>query len=297
MSSIKHSLAMAAMPLAQAIVRRAPPSRLRESVWRWGMWRSKSFVTRVNGIAIAGNTLDLIQGYLYWFGVWEPNLTQFIRRRMDETPDRTFVDVGANIGYFSTFVAKRYPNAFVVSIEAFPPTVEKLRSNIDRNALKNARIIAAAASDASGDIKLFYAGNLNEGATTSVQGKFTSTPVTVPSKPLAELLSDEEINSTRIIKIDVEGAESNVIAGLASKLSQFPNDVEIVVEVSVGSTGNSKSIFDTFLARGFNAYELENKYDALSYLYPQTIKRPFRITTLPAKQTDIVFSRINAAVL
>ncbi len=283
--------------MAQAIVRRAPPSRLRESVWRWGMWRSKNFVTKANGITISGNTLDLIQGYLYWFGVWEPNLTQFIKRRMDETPDRTFVDVGANIGYFSTLVAKRYPNASVVSIEAFPPTVNKLRANIDRNALKNVRIIAAAASDASGEMELFYAGNLNEGATTSVQGKYASAPVTVPSKPLADLLSEEEIASARIIKIDVEGAEWSVVAGLAPKLSEFPNDVEVAVEVSGGNAGNSKSIFDIFLAHGLNAYELENKYDQLSYLYPTAIKRPFRIAALPSIQTDIVFSRINAEVL
>ena len=87
------------------------------------------FTTQANGFVVAGNTSDLIQGYLYWFGVWEPNLTDFIMRRMSDAPNRVFVDVGANIGYFTTLVAKRHPQSSVVSIEAFPPTVEKLRLN------------------------------------------------------------------------------------------------------------------------------------------------------------------------
>jgi len=265
-------------------------------VWRWGQWRSKNFVTTANGIIVAGNTLDMIQGYLYWFGVWEPNLTHFITRRMDEAPDRTFVDVGANIGYFSALVAKRYPRAHVVSIEPFPLIVEKLRSTVERNALTNVRIVAAAASDAPGTLELFYGGNHNEGKTTSLPGKFKAAALAVPCKPLVELLTDREIASARLIKIDVEGAEPRVLMGLAPKLAALPNDVEVVVEIAAGSA-DSTFIFDTFIAHGFHAYELENRYDALSYLYPRALSKPRRLKSVPSEQTDVVFSRCDAATL
>lgn len=297
MSLIKQTLSAVALPVAQAIVRNAPPSRLRELVWRWGQWRSKNFVTDASGILVAGNTLDMIQGYLYWFGVWEPNLTHFITRRMDEAPDRAFVDVGANIGYFSTLVGKRYPRANVVSIEPFPLIVEKLRSNVERNALKNVRIVTAAASDTQGTLELFYAGSHNEGKTTSLRGKFNSVALAVPCKPLAELLTHGELASTRLIKIDVEGAESRVIKGLVPKLAVLPKDVEVVIEISADSPGDSSFIFDTFMAHGFHAYELENSYDPLSYLYPHAPSKPRRLRSIPLRQTDVVFSRLDGESL
>jgi|KBSSwiStaDraftv2_1062776.scaffolds.fasta_scaffold23176_5 FkbM family methyltransferase len=297
MNPIKKTLAMAAMPIAQAIVRNAPPGRLREFVWRWGKWRSKNFVTEANGVIVAGNTLDLIQGYLYWFGAWEPNLTDFITRRMNEAPHRTFVDVGANIGYFSILVAKRYPRSSVVSIEAFPPTVEKLRSSVRRNALENLRIIAAAASDTRGTLELFYAGDLNEGGTTSVPGKFKAKALAVASETLSEMLTDAEMAATRLIKIDVEGAEARVIKGLAPKLALLPKDAEVVIEISADSMENSKFIFDTFNAHGFHAYELENNYDPLSYLYPHAPRGAERLSAIPSKQTDVIFSRFDVECL
>jgi FkbM family methyltransferase len=297
MSTIKQKLSLAAMPIAQAFVRFAPPGYFRELVWRWGNWRSKNFVVKANGIIVSGNTLDLIQGYLYWFGVWEPNLTHFIRRRMGEAPGRTFVDVGANIGYFSILVAKNFPRVNVVAIEAFPQIAEKLRSNIRRNALKNVRVVAVAVSDSTGTLELFYAGSLNEGGTTSVRGKFASAAIEVPSQTLSELLTVTEIAAARLIKIDVEGAEPLVIKGLAPKLALLPKDVEVIVEMSADSVENSNSIFDLFGAHGFYAYEIENNYDPLSYLYPHAPTKPRRLTTIPSKHTDVIFSRLDVEFL
>ena len=294
MNSIKQTITMAAMSALQAIVRNTPPGRLRRLAWEAGdRHRLVNFVTEANGIVVAGNTHDIIQRYLYWFGVWEPNLTDFIMRRMGEAPDRVFVDVGANIGYFSALVAKSYPRTNVVSIEAFPPTVEKLRLTIGRNDVKNVRVIETAVSDTQGSLEFFYAGPENEGATTTVQGRFKSTGVPVPCKPLSELLTDGEIAATRLVKIDVEGAESQVIKGFAPILALMPNDVEVIVEISGDCIERTQFIFDVFNAHDFHAYEIVNEYNPLSYLYKQALKRPQRISAIPSSQTDVVFSRSN----
>ena len=300
MLSFKHTskqlLTRAAMPVLQAIVRQRPPGRVRWLAWRLGHSRivdSVDFVTKANGFIVAGNTNDLIQGYLYWFGVWEPNLTEFISRRMAEAPNRVFVDVGANIGYFSALVAKRYPQSHVVSIEAFPPTVEKLRLNLGRNRLKNVRVVDVAVSDSQGTIEFFYAGPCNEGATTTLKGRFPSTALPVSCKPLPELLTEEELATVRLIKIDVEGAESRVIKGLASILARLPQDCEVIVELAGDSIETSMGIVNTFAAHHFNAYAIENDYHARSYLYPHPPKRPQRLSSIGAKQIDVVFSRLD----
>ena len=300
MISIKYTIrqlfTIAAMPVLQAIVRNTPPGHLRLLAWRLGhspLVNPVDFVTKANGFVVAGNTNDLIQGYLYWFGIWEPNLTDFILRRMGEAPDRVFVDVGANIGYFTTLVAKRHPQSSVVSIEAFPPTVEKLRLNLERNGLKNVRLIDVAVSDTQGIVEFFYAGCFNEGATTTVKGRFQSTALPVSCKRLSELLSDEEIAAARLMKIDVEGAELRVVNGLVSILPLLPEDCEVIVEISGDSVEGSGLIHAAFAAHGFHAYELENNYDPLSYLNPQAPRRPQRLSAISTKQTDVVFSRLD----
>lgn len=284
------------LPVLRAIVRTSPPGRLKWLAWRLGHSRlvtSVDFITEANGIIVAGNTQDLIQGYLYWFGVWEPNLTDFIVRRMSIAPHRTFVDVGANIGYFTTLVAKHYPLVKVVSIEAFPPTIEKLRVNLELNSVNNVRVIEAAVSDGQGVLELFYGGRFNEGATTTVKGRFNTAAHTVACKPLPELLTDGEIAAMRLAKIDVEGAELSVIKGLAPALALMPKDVEVIVEISGNSKENSKIIFDTFAEYNFNAYEIENDYSPLAYLRSGVPRKPKRLSTIPSKQTDVVFSRLD----
>jgi len=298
--TIRQLFITAAMPVLQAIVRNAPPSGLRLLAWEWGhspLFNSVEFTTQANGFLVAGNTSDLIQGYLYWFGVWEPNLTDFIMGRMSKAADRVFVDVGANIGYFTTLVAKRYPQSSVVSIEAFPPTVEKLRLNLERNCVKNVRLIDVAVSDTEGIVEFFYAGRFNEGATTTVKGRFQSTALPVSCKPLSELLTDEEIAAARLIKIDVEGAELRVINGLVSIVPLLPEDCEVIVEISGDSAEGSGLIYAAFAAHGFHAYELENNYGPLSDLYPQAPRRPQRLSSIPKKQTDVVFSRLDTECL
>ena len=46
---------------------------------------------------------DLVQMYMHLFGVWEPDVTAFIRGRLG--PGETFIDVGAYVGYHALLAA------------------------------------------------------------------------------------------------------------------------------------------------------------------------------------------------
>jgi len=105
---------------------------------------------------------------------------------------------------------------------------------------------------------MYYAGPKNEGATTSISSLAkTDTPVTVRGKPLSELLSEEEVRTMLMMKIDVEDAELSVINGMLSLFDKFQADVEIIVEVIPKALGEVKleSIFRIFEEAGFNAYK------------------------------------------
>src|SRR4051794_22516198 len=124
---------------ARAYVRHAPTRTLKTVLLRRLLeptLRSdgRAFVTTtVDGVTMAGNTADMIQRYLYLFGVWEPALTAWLRPRL--LPGRTFVDVGANIGYFSLLAARLGgATSRVVAVEALPATFALLKDNVARNA-------------------------------------------------------------------------------------------------------------------------------------------------------------------
>jgi FkbM family methyltransferase len=132
----------------------------------------------------------------------EPNLTHFISERLRGLAGRTFVDVGANVGYFTLLAALAMPNGNVLSIEAFPSIFNKLEGNIALNGVDNIRTVQCAAMGADCEVSMFYQPD-SEGHTTSVPGRFTTTAVKVAGRALADLLSDKDVCTLRIMKIDV----------------------------------------------------------------------------------------------
>lgn len=282
-------------------IRYSPLSILKLKLWKRVRKLKRPFIARTKfGVLISGNSGDVVQGYIYYFGVWEPNLTAFLKRRLKNTKDRTFIDVGANIGYYSLLAASLMRNGSVVAIEAFPGIYEKLIRNIKINKEKNIRTVPFAATEKDCYINMYYAGPQNEGATTAVKSLAkTDTSVTIRGKPLSMLLSEEEVRTMLIMKIDVEGAEFSVIKGMMSLFDEFQADAEFIVEVIPKALGeiNLKSIFRIFEEAGFYAYKIENSYKPADYLGFSKISRPERIYSCPSEESDVIFSKIDAEYL
>ena len=98
-------------------------------------------------------TGDLISNYLYHFNTWEPSITRYIVESLDDLRDRSFVDVGANLGYFSVLVSKMNPESMVYSYEPMPFLYASLKRNIEINELSNVVAIQSAISDKVGSLK------------------------------------------------------------------------------------------------------------------------------------------------
>ena len=60
--------------------------------------------TTGDGLRFRCRLPDLIPMYIYLFGTWEPDLAEFLRRRL--RPGDTFVDVGANIGFVTALASR-----------------------------------------------------------------------------------------------------------------------------------------------------------------------------------------------
>ena len=101
---------------------------------------------------------DVLSEWILFTGTWQPALTAYLKRTLREGD--TFVDCGANTGYFSLLAASlvRGGNGGVVSIEACPRTFERLQTNLALNPPRLAQVvrpIQLAAAEAAGSITLY----------------------------------------------------------------------------------------------------------------------------------------------
>jgi FkbM family methyltransferase len=133
-------------------------------------------------------------------------------------PGATVIDVGANIGYNTVRAARRAgPRGHVIALEPTPDTLAVLRHNIAASGLANIHIGAVAAGRIAGTRDFFV-----RGATSAVNSLFPdSRYASVTSVlPVPVVRLDDLVDGADVVKIDVEGAELEVLEGMTRILSK-----------------------------------------------------------------------------
>lgn len=149
----------------------------------------------------------------------EDFLVTIARQLLPETGG-TFVDVGAHVGLYAlrlgAFRAKK-----VIAVEANPRTFDTLCENIILNDLENVYPRNLAAWHTTGkDLQMYDAHSLESGGSTGAVKIGDARPVgTARTTTLDDLLDGED--RVDLIKIDVEGAEADVLAGAQHVLDRF----------------------------------------------------------------------------
>lgn len=123
---------------------------------------------------------------------------------------RTVVDVGANIGLFSYYARLQAPKARILAIEADPDTFAVLDINL---AHQNVERLHRAAASEVGAID-FYSSEISGWSSRyAVLGAKDARKVSVPAEPLSATLGVLGVDRIDFLKIDVEGAEYDVLLG------------------------------------------------------------------------------------
>ena len=145
-------------------------------------------------------------------GVHEPGTLEAIHRIL--RPGDTFIDVGANEGYF-TVVASRLvaPTGRVLAVEPQQRLERVLAKNLTANLCTNVVVIQAAISDRSGIAMLHLAPDMNNSASgLAVTTHYRVATQPTPLMTLTELLARAP-NTTPVVKMDIEGFEYEAILG------------------------------------------------------------------------------------
>ena len=130
----------------------------------------------------------------------------------------TFVDAGANIGFYTVLASQLVgAQGQVIAFEMIPETAEILRSHVTENECSNVKVVEGALAEASGT-SLKASVMAGKSGQSSIARSNGTIEIEVKAITLAEQLAVHP--SIRLIKMDLEGAELGALKGLGEYLSK-----------------------------------------------------------------------------
>jgi len=156
--------------------------------------------------------------------------------------DPLIYDCGSNIGMSIFYFKYLYPDCRIVSFEPNPFAFALLSKNIAENDFKNVQVHNIGLSKVEGEIEFFTPDNESSLVGSILKSRGGENSINITSKKFSSFLKDQK--DIDLIKIDVEGAEEEVIDDLS--ISQhIQNSRNYIIEYhhKIGSTKSNLSKF------------------------------------------------------
>jgi FkbM family methyltransferase len=238
------------------------------------VWKNRlkinDFYNIINTMKLTfGENFDWIKEEFLKSDVWEPKTTEYIEKHLKT--GQTFVDIGANVGYFSILASK-----LGAKVLAFEPS------------LNNRTLLEKNIKDNNCDVQVFSQALSNENGSAILYTDTTPGQYSLMGSGKGEAVDVVTYDSLNLpipdfIKIDTEGNERKVLEGMQSVLTT-DKPITIIIEDWKGETTD-------FLIRthGFNLVETERMHGnkILTKNQPFEYKpEPFTIHLLSLPHTE-----------
>ena len=171
-----------------------------------------------------------------------------------------FVDIGANIGYYSLVLAESGARK-VVAIEPHPEAIERLEFNVEINNFSDKIKILPCAVGESG-VGTLHGGESLGASTLGVPSDDVGVEmIQVQRRPLRDLLNDAGVDRIDGLKIDIEGYEHEALAPFfrAAPEALFP---EVIVIETCHSSGEESDAVKLLRKKGY-VPELKNRSNTI----------------------------------
>ena len=162
---------------------------------------------------------DYVGQAVYYFGDLDPKLSWILQTTL--RPGDHFIDVGANIGLL-TFLGSKLvgEQGRVLAVDPQPKVIACLENALERNQTTNVTLARCGVGQESGQLTLYVPeGNLGSASFSKLPGEKTET-FHVPVRTLTDLLKEHQFEQARLVKLDVEDWEAEVVAGAEEIWSQ-----------------------------------------------------------------------------
>jgi FkbM family methyltransferase len=155
-----------------------------------------------------------------WAGAYETELVSLLKKTLK--PGMTFLDLGANIGYFSVIAAALVKDkGHVYAFEPMPQNLTRLRKNLAP--FHWASVQPYAVSNATGEVPIRYSDKEAGWASIHDQHRLGNLPCnsSVSVIRLDEWLQSNSLNQVDFIKLDIEGSELDALLGGRQMIGHF----------------------------------------------------------------------------
>jgi FkbM family methyltransferase len=267
-------------------------------------WRDiKVLITTQLGFKMILNIRDSVDEKIFLTGRWEPAITHAVRSKLKN--GSIFIDVGANIGYYSLLASSIVGSeGKVYAFEASPSIYERLCENINLNDCKNISVINKAICASNSQVTIYKAGLHNTGHSTIIDQLASNENMIREGKvegiTLSSAMSDADLSRLSAVKIDVEGEERLVIEGCTELIHRKDINAAWFIELSPdfmpGKQADVDFVYSFFTNAGFSAYQIPNSYSSDYWLRSTYELENFSMTKLESPPTnhltDLMFIRL-----
>jgi len=201
----------AADSLLQKSLLRVRPAALADVLKKLLLVRRKVVATSVGRFYV--DPVSNLAAALMEKGEYEPGMLQTLEHYLH--PAATFVDIGANEGYFTVHGANLVgPAGRVIAVEPQRRLSQVLARNFALNGLRNVALLSDAISNVSGTANLYVSPDTNTGCTSLyLPTRYRLPAEVVQTLTLSELFARCEIERADLVKMDIEGAEYEAVLG------------------------------------------------------------------------------------
>ena len=197
---------------------------------------------------------------------YEPDLSNVMIRALRDGD--TVIDVGANIGYFTTLAATCVgATGKVLAFEPDPANIARLSANVARNGFTQVEVVSSPANDAPGAVTFHFNADDNGGNAlwdpgaypTNEKSRAEPRSVTLQATTLAAEVAVRALPTPRLIKVDTEGADHLVLKGAVPLLQDtiVPYVLAELHEFGLRQMGSTQADFRAFMEGfGYGTYML-----------------------------------------
>jgi FkbM family methyltransferase len=173
---------------------------------------------------------DGLSAELLVHGSHEPDTTKFVSKYLKE--NIVCVDVGANIGYYSTLYSKIVGrNGKVLAIEPSPVNFGYLKENLELQNFDNYLVFNCASGDKECSVRFLMDKRANKCMIVQDENESSNNTdiISVPVRKIDDIIDESKVERVDFLKMDVEGYEWFAIQGALKTIQKFRPSIQIEI--------------------------------------------------------------------
>lgn len=201
---------------------------------------------------------DVLAQHLIRGEIHEPHFCRLADLLLND--DDTVLDLGANFGSHSVYMAGRVPKGRVLAFEPLGLTHSQLQLNLIANGCDNVAAYKLAVSDRTGEVVRmqavdYCAARVNVGATRVARRGGGDAALTLR-------IDDLDLKDVAFVKMDIQGSETAALRGMADTIARHRPVMFVEIEEKHlrACASSSKELMELILGHGYVLYRILTDY-------------------------------------